>query len=118
MGIVENLVKRLPWSKGRQGTGYNKICLFQSKLLMCDVYLLYYPQGSEIPWHTDEVKSGKHYRLNIMLKKATKGGEFLCEKPIYAKYRTFLFRPDLSEHAVARIDVGWRMMFSVGWVRK
>lgn len=116
--MLETIVKRLPWSKGRQGTGYNKICLFQSKRLMCDCYLLYYPQGSEIPAHVDEVQEGKHYRLNIMLKRAKKGGEFLCENPIYAKYRTYLFRPDISEHCVTRIDVGWRMMLSIGWVSK
>lgn len=114
---MEGLIKKLPWEQGRQGTGYNKICLFMSRRLKCDCYFLYYPQGSEIPIHTDQVSGGRHYRLNIMLKKARKGGNFVCEDPLFKKWRVTLFRPDASPHAVTRIEDGYRLMLSIGWVR-
>lgn len=115
--MMEALIRKLPWEQGRQGTGYNKIRLFVSQTLKCDGYLLYYPKGSEIPTHTDPVTSGRHYRLNVMLKKAPLGGEFICENPIFRGGRIFLFRPDVSPHAVTKIDKGYRLMLSIGWVR-
>ncbi len=115
--MLEQLIKKLPWQRGRQGTGYNKIKVFESKHLMCDCYLLYYPQGSEILPHIDPVSSGKHYRLNVMLKRAEDGGDFVCKNPLLRLWRVFLFRPDISEHAVSRIEKGYRVMFSIGWVR-
>lgn len=114
---MESLLKKLPWTQGRQGTGYNKIKLFESQKLKCDGYLLYYPEGSEIPLHTDPVTLGRHYRLNIMLKKARKGGDFICANPLFKCWRLFFFRPDASPHAVSRIDSGYRVMLSIGWVR-
>jgi hypothetical protein len=114
---MESLIKKLPWEQGRQGTGYNKIKLFESKKWRYDGYLLYYPEGSEIPSHTDPVAAGRHYRLNIMLKKAKKGGEFICADPVFKCWRMSLFRPDVSPHAVSRIERGYRIMLSIGWVR-
>lgn len=115
--MFENWLKRLPWVEGRQGTGYNKILLLQSGLIKFDVYLLYYPQGSEIAPHTDVVCGSNHYRLNIMLKKAKRGGEFVCENPIFRGFRMNLFRPDACVHSVTRIEEGYRVMLSIGWVR-
>lgn len=114
---MEFLIKKFSWERGRQGTGYNKIRLFESQRFKCDGYLLYYPEGSEIPLHIDHVDTGRHFRLNIMLKKAQKGGDFICENPVFRGWRMFLFRPDISAHAVSRIERGWRLMLSIGWVR-
>lgn len=116
--MFETFLKKLPWQQGRQGSGYNKICLFQSKWLKCDCYLLYYPKGSRIGAHTDEVESGRHYRLNIMLKKAKKGGDFVCPEATFKCGRIALFRPDIQEHMVTTIQEGYRVMLSIGWVRK
>lgn len=116
--MIESLLKKLPWTPGRIGTGYNKLCLLQSRLFKCDAYLLYFPTGSEITPHTDEVEEGRHFRLNIMLRKAEQGGEFKCDCPTYVGYRLFYFRPDLFEHSVTKIEEGYRLMLSVGWVRK
>jgi hypothetical protein len=116
--MFEGILKRLPWSSGRQDGGYKKLRLFQSKLLLCDCYLLYYPQGSRIGVHTDEVSFGRHYRLNIMLKKAKKGGEFVCPEATFTWWRFALFRPDIQEHMVKTIQEGYRVMLSIGWVRK
>ena len=115
--MLERLLKKLPWQQGRQGTGYNKLCLLQSKHLKFDAYLLYYPQGSRIGVHTDEVESGRHYRLNIMLKKAKKGGDFICPDVSFRFWRVALFRPDIQEHLVTTIQDGYRVMLSIGWVR-
>lgn len=115
--MLERLIKRLSWEPGRIGTGYNKILLLQSGLLKFDIYLLYYPEGSEITPHVDIVCGKSHYRLNVMLKKAERGGEFVCENPIFRGFRMNLFRPDSSVHSVTKVEKGYRVMLSIGWVR-
>jgi hypothetical protein len=106
------------WRSGRQGTGYDKMLLVQGRLpLPFDLYLLRFLIGTRIGPHTDKVESGEHYRLNIILKPARRGGEFQCADPIYVNRRIKLFRPDRSEHSVTRIDEGTRDVLSLGWVR-
>jgi hypothetical protein len=114
--MIESLLKKLPWVLGRQGTGYNKLCLFQSKRLMCDTYILYFPKDSRVSAHTDEVQAGRHYRLNIMLKRAKRGGEFICPDATFKWWRIAMFRPDIQEHMVTTIQEGYRVMLSIGWV--
>jgi len=114
--MLEKIIKNLPWKDGRQEMGYKKIKLFESQRLLCDCYLLYYPEGSQVQAHFDKVDFGKHYRLNIVIKKANEGGDFVCENPIWNRYRVNLFRPDISEHYVKKIKNGYRIVFSVGWI--
>ena len=105
------------WQKGRQGTGYDKMLLFTSGWpLPFDGYLIRYPEGSEIPPHSDPVQAGRHYRLNIVVKAPKSGGEFICAAPIFATRRIKLFRPDACEHSVTRVIGGSRYVLSVGWV--
>ena len=107
------------WRNGRQRSGYDKMLLMQSWLpLPFDLYLLRFPTGTIIGPHTDRVQSGEHYRLNIILKPARRGGEFQCADPIYVNARIKLFRPDRSEHSVTRIEEGTRYVLSLGWVRR
>lgn len=107
------------WCKGRQGNGYDKMLLATGWLpLPFDLYLLRFPTGTKISPHTDRVESGEHYRLNIILKPARRGGEFQCANPIYVNSRIKLFRPDRSEHSVTRIEEGTRYVLSLGWVRR
>ena len=82
-----------------------------------DTYLLRFPKGSEFAPHTDKVESGKHYRLNIVLKNAKVGGEFICANPIFETKRIKLFRPDESEHQVTKVQEGNRYVLSVGWIK-
>lgn len=82
-----------------------------------DAYLLRFPEGSEIRPHTDPVSGGRHYRLNIVVKKAQAGGEFICASPIFETTRIKFFRPDACEHSVFRVSKGSRYVFSIGWVR-
>jgi hypothetical protein len=105
------------WQPGRQGTGYDKMLLLTATWpIAFDSYLLRFPEGSEIPPHTDPVQAGQHYRLNLILKSPRAGGEFRCAKPIFATKRVKFFRPDECEHSVTRVVGGSRYVLSLGWV--
>lgn len=82
-----------------------------------DLYLLRFNQGSEIPLHTDEVSKGQHHRINIILKNADIGGDFVCKKTIFESSRIKYFRPDISAHQVTKIIKGKRIVLSIGWLR-
>ncbi|MCF6437792.1 2OG-Fe(II) oxygenase, partial [Pseudoalteromonas sp. MMG021] len=66
------------------------------------------------PPHKDRVESGKHYQLNIILKNAKVGGEFICSNPIFETKRIKLFRSDVCEHQVSKLVKGNRYLLSVG----
>lgn len=70
-----------------------------------------------MPPHVDRVARGRHYRLNIILRRARTGGEFACARTLYASSRIKLFRPDEETHSVTRIVSGNRWVLSIGWVR-
>lgn len=107
------------WQKGRQGTGYDKLLLLVNPLLIpFDLYLLRFPDGTEIPPHRDPVTDKRHYRLNIILKRPISGGEFVCANPIFETKRIKLFRPDVSTHSVTKVQGGSRYVLSLGWVLK
>lgn len=106
------------WEEGRQGTGYLKKKLFENHTgILFDLYLLKFPEGCHIPKHKDEIGFGKkHYRINIILKGAKKGGKFICEKTILNLPFIKIFRPDLYEHEVTKIEKGNRYTLSFGVV--
>ncbi|MEI8707178.1 2OG-Fe(II) oxygenase [Pseudoalteromonas sp. B62] len=111
--------KLFSWQQGRQESGYDKMLLCRILFpLKFDVYLIKFPQGSEIKPHIDEVKTGRHFRLNIVLKHAAKGGEFICGNPIINYSRVKLFRPDIEQHQVLKIEQGTRYILSIGWIKK
>ena len=115
MPILKNLLR---WQRGRQNTGYDKMLLCGAIWpIKFDLYLLKFPQGSEIPPHKDKIVAGQHYRLNIILKQAQNGGEFICKDPIFESRRIKLFRPDISEHQVSTVLKGNRYLLSLGWVK-
>ena len=105
------------WRGGRQQSGYEKMLLLQSPFpLPFDMYLLRFREGSEIPPHTDPVAVGRHYRCNIVIRRAKRGGEFVCSAPIFATKRIKLFRPDVCEHSVTCVELGTRYVLSIGWI--
>lgn len=107
----------LQWKDGRQGSGYAKFLLLTGMFpLPFDCYILKYKEGSFISLHVDKVDSGKHYRLNVVVKAPEKGGVFTCEKCIFKFWRVAFFRPDMYEHAVSKIERGSRYVFSFGFV--
>lgn len=85
-------------------------------VLPFDLYLLRFRPGAEIPTHTDPVTEKRHFRLNVVVSEAQRGGEFVCADPIFETRRLKLFRPDLSPHSVTRIESGTRYVLSLGWI--
>lgn len=113
------LSKWFRWRSGRQETGYEKMLFLVNPFIIpFDVYLLRFREGSEIPEHTDPVSDRRHFRLNIILRNAREGGDFVCSDPIFENRRIKLFRPDLSAHSVTKILRGTRYVLSIGWARK
>lgn len=109
----------LKWQKGRQATGYDKMLIANARWpLRFDVYVLRFPQGCHVPEHRDEVRDGRHYRLNLVLKRAQSGGEFHCADPIFETTRIKFFRPDVSLHSVTKIELGCRYVLSIGCLRR
>jgi hypothetical protein len=107
------------WQRGRQASGYDKMLLLTGYWpLPFDMYLLRFPTGSEIPPHVDQVASGRHFRLNLLLRRAKSGGEFICQDPLYQSRRIKYFRPDISQHSVSKVLEGSRLLLSIGWIRK
>ena len=114
------------WQVGRsanENAPYYKLKVFISKFFKVDCYLLKYPKGSKIKWHTDPSPNGyKHYRLNITLQKAKVGGKFVYLDTngtcVLLNRRFNLFRPDIIEHGVSTITDGTRYVLSIGWLVK
>lgn len=110
-------MKNFRWIYGRQDTGYKVIKLFNCTWpIQFDAWILRYCEGDYIPPHTDPVEQGRHYRCNIVLWDADVGGVFVCNSTIYNSKRIKLFRSDINEHAVTKIEKGVRYVFSFGVV--
>lgn len=108
----------MKWVKGRQGSGYDKLKIISCNTLFhFDIYLIRFINGSYIPAHKDPVKYGEHYRINIILKKPDLGGHFFCNNVIYKNSRLIIFRPDIEEHSVTRVE-GSRYVLSIGFILK
>ncbi len=85
--------------------------LFHSRRL--NIYLVRYPEGHKVGPHIDMVSEGKLYKLNYVLIKPKAGGKFICEKNIFNLFgRLYLFRPDLYQHRVSKIERGNRWLLS------
>ncbi len=85
--------------------------LLQSRYL--SIYLVRYSTGHRIVPHVDMVSEGRLYKLNCVLIKPGAGGEFICERNIFNLFgRLILFRPDLYQHQVSRIEQGSRWLLS------
>jgi hypothetical protein len=101
------------WVKGRQGTGYERFTLFN--LGVCDMHILRYKKGTHIPPHKDVVPHWKHFRINIIFKKAV-GGSFICPDAHINWSRLKLFRNDIHEHSVNRVEDKTRYVLSIGFL--
>jgi hypothetical protein len=107
----------LRWQKGRQNSGYDKLLLAAIPFpIPFDCYLLRFPEGSQIPPHRDPVQAGRHYRLNIVVKRSPRGGEFVCAAPIMETRRLKFFRSDICTHSVTKVEGGTRYVLSIGWL--
>ena len=108
----------MKWDTGRQESGYFKK-LITSGLwpLPFDVYILKFVTGSYIAPHIDKNEGGKHYRINVILKKADAGGDYEGEAILNLFNRFIFFRPDIMEHSVSEVT-GSRYVLSIGWLLK
>lgn len=85
--------------------------LFRSRYL--NIYLVHYCAGHSIVPHVDMVSEGRLYKFNWVIVKPKAGGEFICERNIFNLFGRFiLFRPDLYEHQVSKIERGNRWLLS------
>lgn len=113
----------MKWIPGRQGTGYEKLCIFSSERFKCDLYILRYKPGSYINAHVDPISlSENHHRINIVLRKAI-GGMFAVRSnshlvQTYFFKRIVYFRPDICIHEVTKVLSGTRYVLSLGWTTK
>lgn len=111
-------MKLFHWISGRQEGGYDKLPLVAFDWLPIDAYVIRYREGSYIHPHTDSVTNKKHFRVNVIVKKAESGGEFVCPDAIINTDRVKFFRPDIHEHSVTAIEQGTRYVLSIGWAKK
>ena len=109
--------KHFCWHKGRQIGDYEVMILCRNAFIKFDAYFIRYKEGAYIPPHVDPVKTGKHYRLNMILWKANKGGDYVGDY-VWKWWRFILFRPDIHTHSVTKVESGVRFLFSIGWIRK
>lgn len=103
------------WEKGRQNSGYYKMCIFcfYRPPVPFDLYLLKYPPGSWVPEHIDTVEGYKHYRANIIVKKSLAGGGFKSEYCLVNLSWLKIFRSDYK-HEVVCVEKGVRYVLSFG----
>ena len=105
------------WVDGRQGGGYRKMLLFSSVKRQLDVYLLHFPEGSEVPIHVDPAPEGFiHKRLNIFLKRAKEGGQIFVEGPVLNIGPFNYFMPSVWRHLMTRVTKGSSYILSIGWL--
>lgn len=108
------------WQDGRQGGGYSKLTIWQSKRFKFDVYLLKLPLGSKVQWHTDPAPYGfEHHRINVELRSARRGGHTVFERSgkFQVAKRAYHFRPDKEQHFVSPVLDGSILMLSIGWLK-
>ncbi len=117
------IFRRRSWQPGRAGTGYFKYPVLEGPFF--DLYLLRYPEGSHIHEHKDPLSlealfasplwwTPRHFRLNVVLKRAMEGGEFVCESVIFRTKHLAFFRPDKYLHQVTKVLRGTRYVLSFG----
>lgn len=111
-------MKLFKWQHGRLETGYEVMTLMSIKLLKADCHILRYRVGASIPAHQDKVDPKyNHYRINVVLWPAKKGGELVCAKSLFRWGPINFFRPDEVIHAVTKVELGNRYVLSIGWIR-
>jgi hypothetical protein len=107
------------WEQGRKKTYYSKLTIFANPFLIpWHILILKFPEGSNIPEHKDPMKGRRHWRLNIIVKSAKEGGEFICENPIIQSRFLNFFRSDINKHRVTKVVSGTRYVLSIGWMLK
>jgi len=110
----------MKWVPGRLGSGYFKFPLASASLFGYgfDSFILKMPEGSVIKKHIDPAIFGKrHFRVNFIFRHADEGGVFILTDGFGLRdvRRVNIFRPDVEEHLVTRVNKGTRYALSVGF---
>lgn len=107
-------MKLWKWQDGRQSDCvYKKLPLWYFKIWRFgfDCYILKYGPDQVLIPHKDPVENGKHYRLNIGWGKSV----FTCDDLIFGmkigKLSIYVFRPDISLHALYVVDKTAKISF-------
>ena len=76
-------MSRLQWQEGRSGGGYQKMTLLDCHWpIRWDMHLIKTPEGGCVLPHRDPLENMDHWRLNVVIKKPKRGGEFVSEESI------------------------------------
>lgn len=110
--------KLFKWERGRQGPGYAKLLLAQSKWLGFDLYLLKVDKNVSIPPHVDPVPYGDHHRINVMLSRHEIGSTVVIDKDGSPREGGFIhyLRPDIHEHFMSKVQGRPTYILSFGWL--
>jgi hypothetical protein len=83
-------------------------------------YFIFYPPLTLMHPHKDRQPEGEHWRLGLVLKQRCEGGTLvLSGKRIELKEGdAYLFRADTVEHSITRVTAGYRLIMSLGMVRR
>lgn len=127
-------IGELAWDNGRQGTGYLKAAVSDSKFqdikkrslealsadVACkhDCYVIRYPLFSHIPPHVDDAPFGtEHWRMNAIIQASEQGGIFGLEERSLDLLEGdgVIFRADKMRHRVSTVNGNVeRYVWSVG----
>lgn len=121
------------WKPGRSSP-FNYFKFQLASIWFFDCYILKFPKGSSIDWHTDPLPNDvavrkHHHRLNFFLKKPKEGGQILTKEFMLDgerrgasylifrhKTRLHYMRPDKTIHAVSEVKSGTGYILSIGWL--
>jgi hypothetical protein len=102
------------WNLGRRESGYEIFPIIYSEMMGIDLYLIRFKTGSYVRQHIDECGSGRTFRLNVIIRKASKGGVFWGKTLWSIHNRVHWFRPDICPHGVTKVRSGTRYSISFG----
>jgi hypothetical protein len=91
-------------------------CVFAFRWIVwikCNLSLAIYYEGTELGCHTDEAPigfgTGQALHVVLVLKNATKGGEFICPKALFTSKNLNIFNGARNQHEVTRVKKGKRI---------
>lgn len=102
------------WETGEQGGGYETLTLL--KVGDFEIRLIKLKEGKEIYEHVDSCCPTKRLHQAIfVLKKAKKGGRFVCKDAIINLSRFIYYLPMIMEHKATKIIKGVCFMLFISW---
>jgi len=106
----------MPWIKGKDGGGYEKLSIFSLLLFSCglDICLLRCKEDTEIKGHVDCCNGRKQYKLSLSLIEPEEGGDLSCANMLVNTRRFKIYRADTCKHLVDKVTRGQRLDLVIG----